>query len=184
MKRAVLFIPLGIFAVLSLFLFKGLFLDPSKLESVLVGKPVPAFELESLEDASKRWTHEDLEGEVYLINIWATWCPSCKYEHPFLNQLKRRGEIKIYGVNYRDERQPAIRYLANSGDPYHKNIFDPEGSLAFDMGVYGAPETYVVDHNGIVRHRFAGVLEPQVWARDFRPLIEQIRAEAAAEGKS
>ncbi len=184
MKRAALFVPLLIFLGLSVFLFKGLFLDPSKLDSVLVGKPVPTFELESLENANVKITNADLEGKVYLINVWATWCPSCKYEHPFLNQLQRQGAIEIYGVNYRDERDLAVRYLAQSGDPYTKNIFDPQGTLAFDMGVYGAPETFVVDHNGIVRHRFAGVLEPQVWARDFMPLIQQIRAEAAAEGNS
>ncbi|GAA5193456.1 DsbE family thiol:disulfide interchange protein [Ferrimonas gelatinilytica] len=184
MKRVFLFIPLILFAVLSVFLFKGLFLNPAKLDSVLVGKPVPSFVLESLEDPGHSWSQDDLAGEVYLLNVWATWCPSCKYEHPFLNRLKRRGEIAIYGINYRDERQAAIQYLQNSGDPYNKNIFDPDGTLAFDLGVYGAPETFVVDHKGIVRYRFAGVLEPQVWAKDFMPLIQQIRDEAAAEGNS
>lgn len=180
MKRAVLFIPLVIFLGMSAFLFKGLFMNPAELESVLVGKEVPEFQLESVEDATVLVGKTDLKGDVYLLNVWATWCPSCKYEHPFLNQLNRRGEIPIYGINYRDERGPALSYLMKSGDPYTKNIFDVDGKLAFDLGVYGAPETFVVDHNGVIRKRFAGVLEAGVWAKEFVPLIKQIRAEAAA----
>ncbi|WP_298445000.1 DsbE family thiol:disulfide interchange protein [uncultured Ferrimonas sp.] len=184
MKRLVLFVPLLIFIGVAAFLFQGLYLNPKELDSALVGKPVPQFQLQQLEDPAVMLSNADLKGDVYLLNVWATWCPSCKYEHPFLNKLKRRGELPIYGVNYRDERAPAINYLARSGDPYSTNLFDPEGKLAFDLGVYGAPETFVVDHNGVVRYRFAGVLEPQVWASDFMPLIETIRAEAKAEGNS
>lgn len=184
MKRLVLFIPLMIFAGVAAFLFWGLSNDPGKLDSALVGKPVPQFQLQALEDPDKTLTNADLAGEVYLLNVWATWCPSCKYEHPFLNRLKSKGELPIYGINYRDERIPAVRYLTQSGDPYLLNLFDPEGKFAFDLGVYGAPETFVIDHNGMVRKRFAGVLEPGVWANEFMPLINQIRAEAKAEGAS
>ncbi|QIZ78492.1 DsbE family thiol:disulfide interchange protein [Ferrimonas lipolytica] len=178
MKRLVLFVPLVIFLGVAAFLFQGLYLNPKELDSALVGKPVPQFQLTQLEDPAVTITNKDLAGEVYLINVWATWCPSCKYEHPFLNKLKQRGEMPIYGINYRDERMPAVRYLNKSGDPYSINLFDPEGSFAFDLGVYGAPETFVVDAKGIVRYRFAGVLEPGVWARDFMPLIKQLRQEA------
>ncbi|WP_028117137.1 DsbE family thiol:disulfide interchange protein [Ferrimonas senticii] len=182
MKRVVLFIPLAIFLGVAAFLFKGLYMDPSELDSALVGKPMPQFQLQQLEDPDKIITASDLKGEVYLINVWATWCPSCKYEHPFLNQLQTQNVLPIYGINYRDERVPALQYLQMSGDPYNINIFDPEGKLAFDLGVYGAPETFVVDHNGVVRKRFAGVLAPQVWAEEFMPLINKIRAEAQAQG--
>ncbi|BDY03228.1 DsbE family thiol:disulfide interchange protein [Ferrimonas sp. YFM] len=180
MKRALLFIPLLIFIGMAVFLYKGLFLNPKELDSALEGKPVPTFTLESLEDAQVTITNKDLEGEVYLLNVWATWCPSCKYEHPFLNKLSRQGAIPIYGINYRDERGLALRYLANSGDPYTKNLYDPEGKLGLDLGVYGAPETFVVDHNGVVRYRFAGVLGPQNWAETFMPMISELRREAAA----
>ncbi|MFI3245764.1 MAG: DsbE family thiol:disulfide interchange protein [Ferrimonas sp.] len=184
MKRALLFVPLLIFVTLSIFLFKGLYLNPSALESVLVGKPLPEFELPQLANEQRLITQQDFAGEPYLINVWATWCPSCKYEHPFLNKLSAAGEIPIFGINYRDERELALRYLQQSGDPYTFSVFDQQGTLAFDMGVYGAPETFVVDHNGIVRKRFAGVLEPKVWEQEFMPLIEQIRLEASHQGAS
>lgn len=140
-KRLVLFIPLILFLVMGVFLYKGLFLNPQQLDSALEGKPIPAFQLQKLEDANEIITNDSIKGQVSLLNVWATWCPSCKYEHPYLMRLARQNILPIYGINYRDERAMAIRELSREGDPYTKNIFDHDGRLGLDLGVYGAPES-------------------------------------------
>ncbi|MBV7317606.1 DsbE family thiol:disulfide interchange protein [Shewanella sp. NIFS-20-20] len=177
-NRIILFIPLFIFLGMSVFLFKGLFLSPEKLDSALEGKPVPAFQLQQLEDPNALITNDDLKGQVALMNIWATWCPSCKYEHPFLMNLARQNIVPIYGINYRDERGLALRELNREGDPYAINIFDKDGRLGLDMGVYGAPETFIIDHNGIIRYRHAGPVDQQVWRETLQPMVQQLQAEA------
>ncbi|MGL4475970.1 MAG: DsbE family thiol:disulfide interchange protein [Shewanella sp.] len=181
-NRVILFIPLFIFLGMSVFLFKGLFLSPEKLDSALEGKPIPAFQLQQLENPNLMITNEDLKGQVALMNVWATWCPSCKYEHPFLMSLARQNIVPVYGINYRDERGLAIRELNREGDPYAKNIFDKDGRLGLDLGVYGAPETFIIDHNGIIRYRFAGPIDPTVWRETLLPMVQQLKAEAASAG--
>ncbi|WP_076543205.1 DsbE family thiol:disulfide interchange protein [Shewanella sp. UCD-KL21] len=182
MKKLVLFIPLVLFLGMGVFLYQGLFLNPQKLDSALEGKPVPAFQLERLETPGEMLTQADLKGEVSLINVWATWCPACKYEHPFLMMLARKNILPIYGVNYRDERGPAIRELSREGDPYALNIFDKDGRLGLDLGVYGAPESFIVDHNGIIRFRYAGPVDSNVWSETLYPMIQQLQAEAKQDG--
>lgn len=177
-KRLVLFIPLVLFLVIGVFLYKGLFLNPQKLDSALEGKPIPAFQLESLEDRNEIITNESLKGKVSLLNVWATWCPSCKYEHPYLMSFARQSILPIYGINYRDERAMAIRELTREDDPYTKNIFDHDGRLGLDLGVYGAPESYLVDHNGIIRYRYAGPLDQMVWSETLLPMIKDLQAAA------
>ncbi|NKF51965.1 DsbE family thiol:disulfide interchange protein [Shewanella sp. WXL01] len=184
MKKLVLFIPLVLFLGMGIFLYQGLFLNPQKLESALEGKPVPAFKLEKLENASEFITNEDLKGQVSVLNVWATWCPACKYEHPFLMMLARQNIMPIYGINYRDERGAAIRELRREGDPYEKNIFDVDGRLGLDLGVYGAPETFIVDHNGIIRFRYAGPIDQNIWSETLYPMVKQLQAEAKKEGVS
>ncbi|GGI92817.1 DsbE family thiol:disulfide interchange protein [Shewanella gelidii] len=184
MKKLVLFIPLALFLVMGAFLYKGLYLNPQKLESALEGKPVPTFELETLEDPKKMITNEDLKGEVSLLNVWATWCPSCKYEHPFLMRLARQKLLPIYGVNYRDERALALREFMREGDPYTANIYDKDGRLGLDLGVYGAPESYIVDHNGVIRFRYAGPIDSKVWAETLLPMIEELQLEASKDQSS
>ncbi|MCL2920045.1 DsbE family thiol:disulfide interchange protein [Shewanella litorisediminis] len=181
MKKLVLFIPLALFLGMGIFLYKGLFLNPQKLDSALEGKPIPAFQLEKLETPGEMITQEDLKGQVSLLNVWATWCPSCKYEHPFLMTLTRQKLVPIYGINYRDERAEAIRELRHQGDPYVLNIFDKDGRLGLDLGVYGAPETFLVDHQGIIRFRFAGPVDQRVWNETLYPMVKQLQQEAAAE---
>lgn len=182
MKKLVLFIPLVIFLGMGVFLYKGLFLNPQKLDSALEGKPIPAFQLERLEIPNEMITNEQLKGKVSLLNVWATWCPSCKYEHPFLVMLKRQNILPIYGINYRDERIPALEELKRQGDPYNINIFDKDGRLGLDLGVYGAPESFIVDHNGIIRYRYAGPIDQRVWSETLYPMIQQLQAEAAKDG--
>ena len=138
MKKIVLFIPLILFAVLGFFLYQGLFLNPQQLDSALEGKPIPVFNLEKLEDAKQSITNKDLVGKVSLLNVWGTWCPSCKFEHPYLMKLAKQNILPIYGINYRDEREDALEELKTMGDPYAKNIYDHMGSLGVDLGVYGA----------------------------------------------
>lgn len=184
MKKLVLFIPLVLFLAMGVFLYKGLFLNPQKLDSALEGKPISAFQLERLETPDELITNEQLKGKVALLNVWATWCPSCKYEHPFLNMLSRKNILPIYGINYRDERAPAIAELRRQGDPYTLNIFDKDGRLGLDLGVYGAPESFIVDHNGIIRFRYAGPIDQNVWSETLFPMIQQLQAEAAKDNVS
>ncbi|MBW3533496.1 DsbE family thiol:disulfide interchange protein [Shewanella sp. NKUCC06_TVS] len=182
MKKLVLFIPLVIFLAMGVFLYKGLFLNPQQLDSALEGKPIPTFQLERLETPAEIITNEQLKGKVSLLNVWATWCPSCKYEHPFLVMLKRKNLLPIYGINYRDERAPALEELKRQGDPYNVNIYDKDGRLGLDLGVYGAPESFIVDHNGIIRFRYAGPIDQRVWSETLYPMIQQLQAEAAKDG--
>ncbi|MGB0895298.1 MAG: DsbE family thiol:disulfide interchange protein [Parashewanella sp.] len=178
MKKVILFVPLIIFAVLGFFLYQGLFLNPQKLDSALEGKPIPFFKLEKLEDANVTLTNKDLIGKVAMLNVWGTWCPSCKFEHPYLMKLAKQNIVPIYGINYRDEREDALEELKTMGDPYALNLFDHMGRLGVDLGVYGAPETYIIDHKGIIRHRFAGPIDDVAWKEELLPIINKLKKEA------
>jgi len=174
MKRLKLFIPLFIFAVLSLLFWKGLQMDPTELPSALIGRPVPDFQMSTVTEPQRLVSREDLKGHDYaLINVWATWCGPCRIEHPFLVQLAEQG-IPIFGVNARDELDLAQQWLSERGDPYRFSIFDPEGKLGLDMGVYGYPETFLIDANGTVLQRKTSVLDERVWREDFLPIIEKL----------
>lgn len=164
-------LPLLGFASLLAILGLGLGNDPGLLPSALIDKPLPAFRAARLEDPARIVTEDDLKGDIALLNVWATWCPTCRAEHEFLGTLKQRG-ITIYGVNYKDERAKALHWLATLGDPYRINIDDREGRLGIDLGVYGAPETYLLDSAGVIRYRHVGELNQRVWAREFAPRIE------------
>ena len=173
MNRLALFIPLALFVGLSLVLLLGLDKDPTELPSALVGEAFPVFNLPSLKDEQNVVTEQDFNGEVVLVNVWATWCFACRIEHPMLNKLSEQG-VKIIGLNYKDQRAGALAWLVERGDPYQFNIFDAKGSLGIDLGVYGAPETYLVDADGIIRHRRVGVVDDRVWESEFRAIYEQI----------
>jgi cytochrome c biogenesis protein CcmG, thiol:disulfide interchange protein DsbE len=184
MKKLVLFIPLFIFMGMGVFLYQGLFLNPKVLDSALEGKPIPPFQLESLGIPGEMLTEQSIKGKVSMLNVWATWCPSCKFEHPFLLSLARQKLLPIYGVNYRDERELAITELAREGDPYTSNIYDKEGRLGLDLGVYGAPESFLVDHKGIIRYRYAGPIDQTVWNTTLLPMVLQLQEEAVKDGAS
>lgn len=180
MKKVVLFIPLILFMVMGAFLYKGLFLNPEKLDSALQGKAIPEFQLQQLENPEKIITNNDLIGKVSLLNVWGTWCPSCKHEHPYLMQLAQQNILPIYGINYRDERTAAVSELATMGDPYTLNIYDKDGKLGLDLGVYGAPETFLVDQHGVIRYRYAGPLDMRVWHDILLPKVQMLEKEALA----
>ena len=174
MRRVILFIPLVIFIGMGAFLMKGLQLDPTELPSALLNKPMPEFELESLYDATTLMTEADFIGEPALVNIWATWCPSCKEEHAQLNKIKAEG-YKVIGINYKDNREEAQVWLDRYLDPYAANVYDKEGRLGLDLGVYGAPETYVIDAEGIIRYKHVGVVDEQIW-RKLKVLMDELNS--------
>ncbi|MFV8817428.1 DsbE family thiol:disulfide interchange protein [Haliea sp. E17] len=171
--RLKLFLPLILFAVLAAFLVRGLQLDPQELPSALIDRPLPAFSLDALGGGTL--DRDAVTGEVALFNVWATWCITCRVEHPFLTELAARG-VTIYGINYKDDDGAAQRWLAELGDPYKATIADREGSLGLDLGVYGAPETYLVDAQGLVRYRHVGVVDARVWNEVLKPLYDQLRS--------
>lgn len=177
--RLKLFAPLMLFAVLAVFLFRGLSLDPNAMPSALIDQPLPDFSLPSLGEAGML-TAADVKGQAGLLNVWATWCPSCRVEHPYLLQLAARG-IPIYGLNYKDTDGVALRWLEELGNPYTFNIADREGTLGLDLGVYGAPETYLLDAAGIIRYRHVGVVDERVWQTILQPLYLQLSREGAAQ---
>ncbi|MBT3811748.1 MAG: DsbE family thiol:disulfide interchange protein [Gammaproteobacteria bacterium] len=163
MPRVLLFVPLLLFMILAGFLWKGLSIDPRELPSALIDKPFPEFSLASLQQPDRILTKQDFLGQPVIVNVWATWCPSCRQEHEQLLVIDQTGEIPIIGLNYKDERDLALQWLQQLGNPYQFNIFDEQGMLGLDLGVYGAPETYLLDAQGIVRHRYVGVLTAQDW---------------------
>lgn len=177
MKRVALFVPLVVFAILSLFLLKGLDRDPTELPSALVGEPFPTFTLPSLSDNQQLLTERDIDSKVVLVNVWATWCFACRIEHPMLNQLAAEG-VNIIGLNYKDKNDQALQWLEQKGNPYLFNIVDAQGSLGFDLGVTGAPETYLVDASGTIRYRRVGVVDQRVWDDDIKDLYQQLIGEA------
>jgi cytochrome c biogenesis protein CcmG/thiol:disulfide interchange protein DsbE len=172
MKRLILLLPLAIFLGVALFLYRGLFLDPSELPSALIGKPFPAFSLPAVE-GDQTISQADLKGQPALVNVWATWCVACRVEHPVLNKLAQLG-VTIHGVNYKDDNAAAQKWLVEFHDPYQLNINDARGSLGLDLGVYGAPETFLVDKAGIIRHKFVGVIDERVWREQLAPLYQEL----------
>ncbi len=174
MRRFILFVPLALFIGIGIFLWRGLQLDPTELPSALLNKPLPAFSLTSLYDEKQLLTQDDFKGEPALVNVWATWCPSCKQEHAQLNQIKAEG-YKVIGINYKDDRVKADIWLDKYLDPYALNVFDNEGSLGLDLGVYGAPETYVIDAEGIIRYKHVGVVDQQVWGQ-LKVMLDKLKS--------
>lgn len=179
MRRALMFLPVLVAVSFGLFLYAGLGKDPTELDSALIGKPVPAFELNDLENPDRTLTPSVFRGQVSLLNVWGTWCPACRDEHEDLVWLAKEKGIPIIGLNYKDNRNAALRWLDDLGDPYQLTLFDPQGTLGFDLGVYGAPETYIIDKEGIVRYRHVGVVNPQVWEEDLAPIVRQYQEEGS-----
>jgi len=149
--------------------------DPKKLESALVGKTMPDFRLESLLDEKQMLDQNVLKtGTPRLLTVWATWCPTCYAEHEYLTILAKQG-VEIVGVDYKDERSKAMKFLATYGNPYKANIYDPKGSLGLDLGVYGAPETFIIDGKGVIHYRHAGDVNDQVWHQVLKPIYEKLK---------
>jgi cytochrome c biogenesis protein CcmG/thiol:disulfide interchange protein DsbE len=175
MKTLRFLIPVAIFAAIGWFLLKGLDRDPRQVPSPLIGKPAPAFSLPQLEQAGQ-WSAESMRGQVWLLNVWASWCVSCRQEHPVLVDLAKSGVVPIYGLNYKDQREEALRWLEQWGDPYKLSIMDPKGMTGIDYGVYGVPETYVIDKTGVIRYKQIGPLTPEILRDTILPLVKKLNA--------
>lgn len=165
-------IPLAVFVVLASFLAVGLTLDPRLLPSALINKPLPQFELTRLDQAGQAVRHSDLLGKPILINVWASWCFACREEHQLLMDIEQRGDVDIYGLNYKDNRPDAIRWLNHFGDPYRLSLFDERGRVGMDLGVYGVPETFLIDRQGVIRYKHVGPLTEEVYVQEFVPLLQ------------
>ncbi len=164
-------LPAGLFGLLVIFFFRGLSLDPSRIPSPLIGKPAPVFSLPALADASETVSNENMRGGMALLNVWATWCVGCRAEHEALLTIAASTEVPIIGLNWKDDPVAARRWLGQLGNPYAATAVDAEGRVAIDWGIYGAPETFLIDAAGIVRHKHIGPITMQAWEQDFLPLI-------------
>ncbi|HTS20331.1 MAG TPA: DsbE family thiol:disulfide interchange protein [Casimicrobiaceae bacterium] len=168
-------IPLAIFAILVVFLWIGLGRDPSLVPSPLIGKPAPAFRLAQLHKPSDTLQLDDLKGQVWLLNVWASWCVSCREEHPLLLELSKANVVPVYGLDYKDKAPQALAWLAQNGDPYKASMVDPDGRVGIDYGVYGVPETFLIDKAGIVRYKQIGPLTVDALNNRILPLARELQ---------
>ena len=176
MKALKYVLPLVGFVVLAVFFAVGLSRDPREVPSPFIGKPAPAFSLEQLHRPERVFTPGEMKGKVWMLNVWASWCVSCRVEHPLLVELSRRGTVPIVGLNYKDKREDGVQWLAKFGDPYVLSAWDVEGKVGLDYGVYGVPETFVIDKQGVVRHKQIGPITPEALEKTILPLIRQLSA--------
>jgi cytochrome c biogenesis protein CcmG/thiol:disulfide interchange protein DsbE len=167
-------LPLALFIGLVVFLAIGLGRDPHEVPSPLINKPAPAFQLPQLHEPGKTFSAQEMRGKVWLLNVWASWCISCREEHPLLLQLARSGAVPLYGLNYKDQRNDAITWLNELGDPYLLSAADLDGRVGIDYGVYGAPETYLIDREGVIRFKHIGPLTPNVLQGKLLPLARDL----------
>ena len=175
MNRASLFIPLSIFTVIVLLGYLGFRLeDPHRLPSALLDRPFPEFRASVLGSPEREVTRADLIGEPVLVNVWATWCPTCKAEHEELMRIQRTSDLKIVGVNYKDDAGKALHWLAEFGDPYAFVLEDPDGRLGVELGVYGAPESFLLDAAGTIVYKRVGDINPRIWAGEIVPQLERL----------
>lgn len=169
-------LPLVIFLILSVFLYKGLGRDTREVPSPLIGKAAPAFSLPELQRPSTTFSNKDMQGKVWLLNVWASWCGACKDEHPVLMELSRQNLVPIVGLDYKDKPEDGKATLAKAGDPYSLVISDQDGKVGFDYGVYGVPETYVIDKTGIIKYKLIGAVTPKNLQETILPLVAELQA--------
>lgn len=175
MKKAAI-VPLVIFAILLGFLVVGLGLKPHEIPSPLINKPAPAFSLPLLDAPEQRLSTQDMRGQVWILNVWASWCVACRIEHPLLVEFSKTGAVPIYGLNYKDKREDAIGWLRKFGNPYTRSLSDTEGLVGIDFGVYGVPETFVIDKQGVIRLKQIGPVTPEVLRDDILPMVRKLGA--------
>lgn len=173
MKKFLL--PLALFAVLVIFLAVGLSRDPRQVPSPLIDKLAPAFNLPALSDPSRSFKSEEMRGQVWLLNVWASWCETCRYEHPLLLDLARTRLVPIYGLNYKDERRDALAWLDAFGDPYTLSLSDTAGRVGIDYGVYAVPETFVIDREGRIRYKQVGPVTEEALEKKIIPLVKELQ---------
>ncbi len=174
MNRKML-VPLGVFVVLSGFLFAGLWRDPREIPSPLINKPAPQFSLAQLREPAKPLGTADMKGQVWLLNVWASWCVACREEHPLLVELSKAKIMPIIGLNYKDEPAPGKAWLAQNGDPYTTSVMDRDGRVGIDFGVYGVPETFVIDKAGTIRYKQIGPITPDALEKKILPLVRELQ---------
>jgi cytochrome c biogenesis protein CcmG/thiol:disulfide interchange protein DsbE len=172
MKRFLL--PLILFFVLVGFLLVGLRLNPREVPSPLIDKPVPHFSLTQLAEEGKTFSDKDMIGQVWLLNVWASWCGACRDEHPLMVEFSKQRIVPIIGLNYKDQRQDGMQWLQQFGNPYQVSAFDDKGRVGIDLGVYGVPETFLIDKHGVIRLKHIGPLTPEVIKTELLPKIEEL----------
>jgi cytochrome c biogenesis protein CcmG, thiol:disulfide interchange protein DsbE len=176
MKRLWFLIPLAAFFALAVILAVGLKRDPREVPSPLIDKPAPKFALARLDDATKTIRLDDLRGKAFILNVWASWCVACREEHPLLLEFAKKRMVPIYGLNYKDTRPEASGWLASLGNPYDASLFDEDGRVGIDFGVYGVPETFVIDGSGVIRLKHIGPITPEVLTDKIEPLLKKLDA--------
>jgi cytochrome c biogenesis protein CcmG/thiol:disulfide interchange protein DsbE len=167
-------IPLAIFIVLVVFLAIGLGHDPHEVPSPLINKPAPAFQLRQLQDPTKTFSAQEMRGKVWLLNVWSSWCVSCREEHPVLLEFSRSGDVPLYGLDYKDKPEDALGWLRDYGNPYVLSAMDTDGRVGIDYGVYGVPETYLIDRDGVIRFKQVGPLTPEILQKTVLPLVKDL----------
>jgi cytochrome c biogenesis protein CcmG/thiol:disulfide interchange protein DsbE len=177
MLRLLYLIPLAVFAVLAVYLAIGLTKDPRKLPSALVDKPAPAFTLPPLQDGQPGLSSDDLKGHTSILNVFASWCVPCKVEHPLWMEIVKQKIAPLYGIAWKDKRADAIAWLAELGNPYARIGHDPDNKVGIDWGVYGVPETYIIDRTGRIRYKHVGPMHAALWKSELLPLLQKLKAE-------
>jgi cytochrome c biogenesis protein CcmG/thiol:disulfide interchange protein DsbE len=175
MKSLRYLVPLAVFGIIVAFLFVGLSRDPREVPSPLVGKPAPAFKLAQMHAGDKTLSTADMKGQVWLLNVWASWCVSCRIEHPLLVELAKANVVPVIGLNYKDKLDEGKAWLVQHGDPYKLSVVDADGRVGIDWGVYGVPETFVVDKAGVIRHKHIGPLSAQDLQQKIIPLVRELQ---------
>jgi cytochrome c biogenesis protein CcmG/thiol:disulfide interchange protein DsbE len=168
-----IWLPLAFIALIVL-LGVGLRLNPREVPSPLIGKPAPPFELPRLDAPERSFSQKEMLGKVWVLNVWASWCPPCLAEHPVVTELSKN--VAVVGLNYKDAREDALPWLARNGNPYQLIVYDAAGRIAIDYGVYGVPETYVIDRKGVIRYKHIGPLTPEAAAEKVRPLVKELES--------
>ncbi|MGZ5085086.1 MAG: DsbE family thiol:disulfide interchange protein [Usitatibacter sp.] len=176
MKSLKFIVPLAVFFLLAAFLAVGLTRDPRELPSPFIGKPAPAFRIAQLHDEKLAFSPADMKGKVWMLNVWASWCVSCRVEHPLLVDMSRRGLVPIVGLDYKDQRDDGMKWLAKFGNPYALSAFDGDGAVGIDFGVYGVPETFVIDKEGVIRYKQVGPITPEALEKKIVPLLKSLGA--------
>jgi len=176
MRSVKLIIPLVAFIALAIFLAVGLTKDPREIPSPLIGKSAPAFRIERLQEPAKTFGPEEMKGKVWMLNVWASWCVSCRVEHPVLVGFSKKNAVPIVGLDYKDVREDGLKWLDRFGNPYALSAFDADGRVAIDYGVYGAPETFVIDKEGVIRYKQIGPVTPEALEEKILPLLKSLGA--------
>jgi cytochrome c biogenesis protein CcmG/thiol:disulfide interchange protein DsbE len=171
-------VPLALFGVLVAFLAVGLTRDPREVPSPLVNKAAPAFKLAQLIKPDEAFSPADLKGQVWMLNVWASWCVACRAEHPLLVEIARSKVVPLIGLDYKDQRADGLKFLAQHGDPYNLSAFDADGRVGIDYGVYGVPETFIIDKRGVIRHKQIGPITPESLEKTILPLLAQLKQES------